>query len=235
MKRNTIIISSSVMFCLIFVSSTLAATITGTVKYEGNAPKFREIKMDADPVCLTQHNNPVYPQTLVLGEGNTMGNVFVHVVSGVPNKAYSPPSKPAVLDQKGCMYAPHVLGLMVGQPLKVLNSDGTLHNVHGLPKVNEEFNLAMPKFRKEITRTLDKPEFMFPLKCDVHPWMGAWVAVMEHPFFSVTKDDGIYTIGNLPAGKYEIDVWHEKLGIQKTSVILDEDETKEVNITFSKP
>lgn len=223
------------MFCLIFVSSTLAATITGTVKYEGNAPKFREIKMDADPVCLTQHNNPVYPQTLVLGEGNTMGNVFVHVVSGVPNKAYSPPSKPAVLDQKGCMYAPHVLGLMVGQPLKVLNSDGTLHNVHGLPKVNEEFNLAMPKFRKEITRTLDKPEFMFPLKCDVHPWMGAWVAVMEHPFFSVTKDDGIYTIGNLPAGKYEIDVWHEKLGIQKTSVILDEDETKEVNITFSKP
>jgi len=224
-----------IVFSLAFTSLTFAATITGKVQYKGDTPKLSEIKMDADPLCLTKHNSPVYPQTLVLGEGNTMGNVFVHVVGGLPKKEYTPPSEPVVLNQKGCMYEPHVLGVMVGQPLKILNPDGTLHNVHGLSKINDEFNIAMPKFREEITRTFDKSEFMFPMKCDVHPWMGAWVAVMGHPYFSVTKDDGVFVIKDLPAGEYQIEAWHEKLGIQKASVVLAEGETKEINFSFSKP
>lgn len=235
MKRYYLAFGFAFIACSIYVSLAFAATITGTVKYEGEVPKFKEIKMDADPSCLTHHNNPVYPQALVLGEGNTIGYVFVHVASGLPTKEYAPPSEPAVLDQKGCMYEPHVLGLMVGQTLKVLNPDGTLHNVHGIPKVNEEFNLAMPKFRQEITRTFNKQEFMFPMKCDVHPWMGAWVAVMAHPFFSVTKEDGLFKIENLPAGEYEIEAWHEKLGTKTTSVVLAEGDTKEISFSFSKP
>ncbi|MCA9405003.1 MAG: hypothetical protein KC684_00565 [Candidatus Omnitrophica bacterium] len=235
MKKYYMFFSFVFIFCIFCISSVSAATITGIVKYDGDAPKFKEIKMDADPICLTHHNNPVYPQVLLLGDDNSMGNVFIHIVSGLSGKKYSPPSEPAILDQKGCMYEPHVLGVMVGQTLKVLNPDGTLHNVHGTPKENQEFNIAMPKFRKEITRTFDKPEFMFPMKCDVHPWMGAWVSVMEHPFFSVTKDDGKFRIEDLPAGEYEIEAWHEKLGTKKATIVVAEGDTKEVNFLFSKP
>jgi len=219
----------------VFIPTAYGASVTGIIRYEGKAPKFREIKMDADPICLMKHATPVYPQTLVLGANNTMGNVFVHIVSGLPKKKYPPPTEPAVIDQKGCMYSPHVLGVMVGQPMKILNPDGTLHNVHALCKVNPEFNLAMPKFRKETTKVFDKEEFMFPVKCDVHPWMMSWISVMSHPYFAVTKEDGQFAIDNLPAGTYTVEAWHEKLGIQKASITLAEGGTNEMNFTFSRP
>lgn len=212
-----------------------AASISGTIKYKGDVPKFNEIKMDADPICLTHHTTPVYPQTLVLGEGNSMANVFVYVKGGLAPKTYPVPSEPLVIDQNGCQYAPHVAGVMTGQTVKILNPDGTLHNVHALCKVNPEFNLAMPKFRVETTKVFDKEEFMFPIKCDVHPWMNGWLSVMAHPFFATTKTDGKFKIDNLPAGTYEIEAWHEKLGTQKASVTVAGDETKEINFTFAKP
>jgi len=214
---------------------SFGASITGTIHYEGDAPKFKEIKMDADPICLSRHTEAVFPDILVLGEGSTMGNVFVHVKSGLAQKDYPIPEEPVVVDQNGCTYHPHVFGVRVGQPLKILNSDGTLHNVHVLPKINAEFNLAMPKFRKETTKIFDKAEFMFPIKCDVHPWMGAWMSVLEHPFFTTTKLDGVFTIGNLSAGTYQLEAWHEKLGTQVVDVTLAADETKEINFTFSRP
>jgi plastocyanin len=216
-------------------SMALAGTITGTVNYEGEVPRFKPIKMEADPMCLTHHSGEVMPQSLILGEGQTMANVFVHIVSGVAKKAYPPPAQTAVIDQKGCMYDPHVLGVMVGQTVKILNPDGTLHNVHALSKVNPEFNLAMPKFRTEVEKKFEKPEFMFLLKCDVHPWMGAWISVMDHPYFNVTKPDGKFIINDLPAGNYEIEAWHEKLGVQKQTVTLADGESKELNFTFVKP
>src|SRR3990167_1162472 len=166
---------------IFFISPVYAASISGVVKYDGAAPKFKEIKMDADPLCIEKHTSAVYPQTLVLGEGNTMANIFVHVKSGLPNQVHTAPAEPVVLDQKGCFYEPHVFGVMVGQPVKILNPDGTLHNVHAMSKINPEFNLAMPKFREEMTQTFSKAEFMFPIKCDVHPWMAAWISVMDHP------------------------------------------------------
>ncbi|MCA9405070.1 MAG: hypothetical protein KC684_00905 [Candidatus Omnitrophica bacterium] len=224
----------SIVLSFMWTAAVFAGTVKGVVTYEGPVPKFRELKMDADPICLTHHTEPVFPDILVLGEGNTMGNIFVHVTSGLKGKDYPVPTEPVVLDQKGCVYTPHVVGVHVGQPLDVLNPDGTLHNVHGTPKINPEFNIAMPKFRQKITRTFEKPEFMFTMKCDVHPWMGAWVAVMEHPFFNVTGKDGQFVLENLPAGQYEIEAWHEKLGTQKMQVTLGEDETKEINFTFTK-
>lgn len=229
---------SAVLFILSFIFSAThlhAATITGTIKYEGEAPKFKEIKMEADPICLTHHTTAVYPQTLVLGEGQTMGNVFVYVKKGLPAQKYPAPADPVVIDQKGCMYDPHVVGVMIGQPLKILNPDGTLHNVHALSKVNPEFNLAMPKFRTETSKIFDKEEFMFPVKCDVHPWMGAWVTVLSHPFFNVTKEDGKFKIDNLPAGTYTLEAWHEKLGPQDMDVTVAEGDSKEVNFVFSAP
>ncbi len=216
-------------------SAAPAASITGVVRYEGEAPKFKEIKMDADPICLAKHAEAVYPQTLVLGSDKSMGNVFVHVISGFPKKDYPVPAEPVVIDQHGCMYNPHIFGVMVGQPVKIMNPDGTLHNVHALCKNNQEFNLAMPQFRKETTKVFDKEEFMFAIKCDVHPWMLAWAAVMSHPYFSATKEDGKFAIHDLPAGTYEVEAWHEKLGTQKASVTLVEGETQEIQFTFSRP
>jgi len=234
-KKYFLVLLFSVINIFHLTCNTYAASINGTVKYDGAVPKLREIKMDADPICLTHHANPVYPQAIMLGENNEMANIFVHVVNGLPKKNYPVPPQPAILDQKGCVYEPHVLGVLVGQTVKILNPDGTLHNVHAMPKNNEEFNLAMPKFRKEVTRIFDKPDFMFPIKCDVHPWMGAWVAVMEHPYFSATLKDGKYIINDLPAGDYELEAWHEKLGTQRMKVTLAEGENKEINFTFSKP
>lgn len=234
-KHRAVVVFVNCLVVLFFVSSSQAASVSGVVKYEGTAPRFKEIKMDADPLCPEKHTGPVYPQTLILGDGNTMGNVFIYVKSGLPNQQYPAPAEPVVISQTGCMYDPHVFGVMVGQPVKILNPDGTLHNVHAMSKVNPEFNLAMPKFRTETTKVFDKPEFMFAFKCDVHPWMLAWGSVMSHPFFSVTKQDGKFTINDLPAGTYEIEAWHEKMGTQTASVTVTDGETKEANFTFSRP
>ena len=234
-KTKNVIALTIVVLGITGYSSAFAGTISGTITYDGEAPKFKPIQMEADPICMSKHSSPVYPQTLVLGEGNTMANVFVYVKNVPAQKNYPAPQQEVIINQNGCQYDPHVVGVMVGQPLKILNPDGTLHNVHALCKVNSEFNLAMPKFRTETVKTFEKEEFMFPIKCDVHPWMGAWVAVMAHPYFSTTKTDGKFSITDLPAGTYTIEAWHEKLGTQTTDVTIGADETKEANFKFSKP
>jgi plastocyanin len=224
----TIITSTQMVF---------AATITGVVTYEGDVPKLREIKMEADPICLTHNDgSSVYPKVITINEENQMKNVFIYVSQGLPNKKYPTPTEPVILDQKGCMYEPPVFGVMVGQPLKILNPDGTLHNVHALPKKNPEFNLAMPKFRKEVTKKFDIPEMMFQIKCDVHPWMVTLGSVMEHPFFAVTQADGSFKIENLPAGEYTIEALQQRLPSQKLTLnVTAEDKEKEINFKFSRP
>jgi len=165
-----------------------------------------------------------------------MGNVLVRVVKGLAaGKTWPAPKEPVVMDQVGCQYVPHVMGIMVGQPFKVLNSDGILHNVHALPKVNRQFNMAMPPARKEATETFGKEEGMFTVKCDVHPWMQSYMGVFSHPFFAVTKPDGKFSLANLDAGTYEIEAWHERLGIQKATVTLGASDTKPVSFKFSPP
>jgi plastocyanin len=214
---------------------TGTAAVSGTVTFTGTPPSLPTLDMAADPVCAGKHATPVPAQLLVLGPGNTMGNVFVKVSAGTPEGTYAAPSEPAVIDQNGCMYIPHVIGIMAGQELKFLNSDGILHNVHGLPKVNREFNLGMPASLTEKSVTLNQPEPLFPVKCDVHPWMNAYVAVMTHPFWAVTGEDGAYTIGNLPAGTYTIEAWHERLGTQTGSVTVAADGSQTLNFSFKVP
>jgi plastocyanin len=214
-----------------------AATITGTVTYDGKVPNLKPIDMTADAACAKMHGSTPQPSDmLVLGSGNTMGNIMVSVSSPLPaGKTYPAPTTPVVMDQKGCHYDPHVFGLMVNQPFKVLNSDGILHNVHALPKVNAPFNMAMPPTVKESSKTFGKAEGMFMIKCDVHPWMSSYAGVFTHPFFNVTKNDGKFTISNLDAGTYELTAWHEKLGTQKATVTVTGSETKSVNFKFSAP
>jgi len=217
--------------------SAMAGSISGTVRYEGAVPASatQPVKMDADPGCAKKHSTDVMPEFLVLGGGQTLGNVFVHVKGGLPAKQHTPPSDPVVLNQQGCRYEPHVMGVMVGQPFKILNSDGLLHNVHSLPKLNTGFNRAMPASVTEAEFEFTKEEFMFKVKCDVHPWMNAWIAVLPHPYFAVSGKDGKYKIDGLPAGTYEIEIWHEKLNTQSTSVTISGDENKTADFTFTPP
>jgi plastocyanin len=173
---------------------------------------------------------------LVLGSGNTMGNILVWVSKGLPSgKTFPVPKTPVTLDQKGCLYEPHVMGIMVGQTYRILNSDGVLHNIHTLPKVNPSFNKGMPGTLKEATTVFAKPEDVFHIKCDVHPWMSAYIAVFTHPFFSATGTDGKFTISGLDPGTYEITAWHEKLGTQTASITVAANETKTQNFKFSVP
>ncbi len=218
---------------LLLSATAVAGTVTGTVKFEGNAPKLRPLKMDADPGCAKKHSTPQMPEVLALGDGNTMGNIFVYV-KGVSGN-FPAPSEAAVLDQKGCKYVPHVMGVMVGQTFLIKNSDGLLHNVHSLPKVNQSFNRAMPAAVTEAEYTFDKEEFMFKIKCDVHPWMGAYVGVMTHPFFDVTGTDGKFEISGVPAGNYEIVAWHEKLGTKTSTVTVGDSDTQTVDFAMSVP
>jgi plastocyanin len=211
-----------------------AGTITGNVVYEGKVPNLRPLSVAAEPMCSKKHET-VPNEALVLGAGNAMANVLVRVVKGLPaGKAWPAPKEPVTMDQVGCQYVPHVMGVMVGQPFKVLNSDGILHNVHALSKVNRPFNMAMPPTRKEASETFTKEEGMFTVKCDVHPWMQAFVGVFSHPFFAVTKTDGKFAIPNLDSGTYEVEAWHEKLGTQKATVEVGA-ATKAVTFKFSPP
>ena len=211
-----------------------ASSVTGTVTFTGKPPALKPLAMDADPVCAKKHSGPVPAEMLVLGSGNSMANILVWVSKGLPaGKAWPAPKTPVVLDQRGCLYIPHVMGIMVGQPYRILNSDGVLHNIHTLPKINAAFNKGMPPTLKEATTVFEKPEEVFHIKCDVHPWMSAYLAVFVHPFFSATGTDGKFTISGLDPGTYEITAWHEKLGTKTASVTVGATDKKVQDFKFS--
>jgi hypothetical protein len=224
------------MLAAISLCPLLAGEVTGTVKWEGKAPPARALKMDADAACHAKHTEPVLDQRLVLGDGQTMADVVVRVVRGLPDKQWDPPKEAAVLDQNGCMYLPHVLGVMVNQDIKIKNSDGILHNVNVSAKENRGFNLGMPPTMKEAVKSFSRPEDIH-LKCNVHPWMTSVISVSAHPFFSVTGKDGKFTIKNLPPGTYEIEAWHhfDRIGSLRATVTIAADGDKVTqDFSFSK-
>jgi plastocyanin len=212
------------------------SSIIGTVTFAGTAPTLPPLTMNADPACAQMHSGPVANEMLALGSGNTLANIMVSVTEGLPaGRTWGVPAAPVTLDQNGCQYEPHVMGIMVGQTYRILNSDGVLHNIHTLPDLNRTFNRAMPATLTEVTTTFNTPEPMFQIKCDVHPWMSAYIGVFTHPFFSVTATDGQFTIAGLAAGTYEITAWHERLGMQTASVTIGADETQTQDFEFAVP
>jgi plastocyanin len=234
---NALWLAAGLVAMLFSPGVVVAATITGNVVFAGKPPALKPLPMEAEPVCHKKHGGKPGPnEALVLGSGSTMGNIMVWVSKGLPAGKTWPASKtPVVLDQDGCVYKPHVMGIMVGQPYRILNSDGILHNIHTLPKINPAFNRGQPATVKEMTTSFPKPENMFQVKCDVHPWMSAYIGVFTHPFFSVTGTDGKFTISDLPAGTYEITAWHERLGTQTASITVAANETKTQAFKFGIP
>lgn len=208
-----------------------AGKVSGKITFEGTPPAPTKIKMDADPVCAQRNPNGESEEVVVTGGG--LANVFVRVTEGLPaGKTYTAPTEAVTIDQNGCHYIPHVVGAMVGQPVQFLNNDGTLHNVHGMPKKNDQFNFAMPKFVKKKETSLKAPEVMIAVKCDVHPWMNGFIGVVENPYFAVSAKDGTYTISGLPAGEYTIEAWHEKLGTKTAKVKVEGTGTGTANFQF---
>lgn len=208
------------------------ASISGKVTFEGTVPPAPKIKMDADPVCLSQHGASVNAPLLVVNNKGVQ-YAFVFVASGTQGK-YAVPTAPAVFDQHGCMYEPHVLGVQAGQGVEIRNSDSTLHNVNAKSAQSSPFNLAMPTQGMKITKQFDKPEIMVPVRCNVHPWMQAYIGVVDHPFFAVSGSDGTFSITGLPAGTYTLQVWHETLGTQTQTVTVTDGQKASANFTFGK-
>jgi plastocyanin len=213
------------------VDPDLAARISGEILFEGVAPRRETIRMNSDPVC--ERGGAVLSERLIVGPDNQLQNVFVYVKDGLGNLAFPVPTEPVVLDQQACRYIPHVFGVQVGQRLEVVNSDPTLHNVHGVASTNQEFNTGQPEQGMRFTRTFSASEVMVPFKCDVHAWMSAYAGVVSHPFFAVTGPDGRFSLEGLPPGTYSIEAWHESLGTRLQSVTVAQKETRHIAFTFS--
>jgi len=198
------------------VSNAADGVITGKVMFKGTAPGEKSIDMAADANCKALHAAAPTTRHYVVNADGTLANVFVYVKSGpgVDGKKFDPPKEKVTLDQKGCLYQPYLMGIQVNQDLEVLNSDATLHNVHATPSINAEFNKGQPVQGMKFTHKFDKVETVPPVrfKCDVHPWMFAYVAVVPHPYFAVTREDGSYKISGVPAGDYVVEAFHLKAG-----------------------
>lgn len=214
------------------VDPATAGTVTGKILFEGTPPAPTAANVESDPVCKTSASaaTPETSQEVVVTDGK-LANVFVYISEGI-NGSFTPPTDPAVLDQVGCRYKPHVIGVMVGQKIQFKNSDPTLHNVHPTPTKNAGFNLAQASQGKVDEKVFDKEEVMIPVSCDVHGWMRSYVGVMSHPFFSVSGTDGSFSLKGVPPGKYTITAWHEKYGTQTQQVELAAKETKDISMTF---
>ena len=210
------------------------ATITGKVAFTGTKPVMKDIRgqMDAVPMCAKQHEGPIYSEEVIVNGNGTLKNVFVRVKDGLAAKTYTAPATAVGLDQKGCVYTPHVIGLMVGQHLEIANSDSTNHKIHPLPKLNKEWNESQPPQGEKKIKQFLKEEFMVPIKCNEHPWMRVYVGVSSHPFFAVTGEDGTFTIKGLPAGEYTLEAWHERYGVEEIKVKVGEKESKSADFSF---
>lgn len=214
------------------VDPATAASITGTVRFVGTPPVLRPIDMSAAPACVKANPSPVVPPDVVTGANGALANVVVYVKSGLGNYRYPARQTPVVLDQKNCMYAPHVLAVMVGQPFSVANSDPTMHNVHVMARHNRQWSSSQPVDSAPLKSTFERPEFAIPVLCNIHPWMRAYVFAFDQPYFAVTGTEGTFAIKNLPPGTYTIEAWHEPRQTLEQTVVLAPKQSKIISFAF---
>ncbi len=210
-----------------------AATVTGKVAFTGEKPSPKTLSMEATPACARAHSTPAKSEEVIVNGNGTLSNTLVWVKAGLPAKEWPTPSTAVKLDQKGCVYSPHVIAVMANQNIEVTNSDPTNHNIHPLPKTNREWNESQPPNGEAKMKQFPREEIMIPVKCNVHPWMRSYVSVVGHPFFAVTGDDGSFSIKGLPPGDYTIEAVHEKYGAKEMKVTVGAKESKAVDFSFA--
>lgn len=225
-----IVLATGAFLVFAYGADVGSSTLAGKVSFSGTTAPPQKVKLAADPKCAALHPDGLELQPVKVKDGG-LADALVYVKSALAS-SYPPPTEPVVLDQSGCEYHPRMVVVMVGQPLRIRNSDPTLHNIHPRPTVNREFNIGQPRQGMEATRTFDTPELLIPTACEVHPWMRAYISVLDHPFFAVTKDDGSFEIKGLPAGEYEVEAYHGKLKGQSQKVTVKDAEAATLNFTF---
>jgi len=210
--------------------ASAGASVVGKVKFTGTLPQPTKVSMNSDPSCAKLHPGPAVTQDFVTGSDNSLGNVIVFISDGLGNRTFDAPTQEVTFEQKGCMYEPHVVAMRTNQKLKMVNSDNTTHNVHPLPSNNREWNKAEPA-GSTMEESFPREEVAIPVKCNVHPWMKAYVGVIGSPYFQVTGKDGSFELKNVPPGTYTVEAWHESLGTQDAMVTIGPKESKAVAIT----
>ncbi|MFI5253689.1 MAG: carboxypeptidase regulatory-like domain-containing protein [Bacteroidota bacterium] len=233
MSFKAITFTTTIMTVLLSVQG-FSGNLTGKINFKGTPTAKQMIKMNADPKCFKMHGNKdVASEQTTVNSNGSLKDVFIYVKKGLEGKTFPTPTEKVTIDQKGCMYTPHVFGIMAKQQLEIVNNDPVIHNIHALPKNSPAFNIGQPKMGQKNVKTFDKPEIMVKVKCDVHPWMGAWVGVLNNPFYAVSDDKGNYTIKGLPAGEYDLEAWHEKFGTQILHVKVGGGDTNNADFTFN--
>ncbi len=197
------------------VDPATAGTISGKVLFQGEAPVMPVIDMSSNPNCERQHPTPFRAETVVVNPNKTLRNVYIHIKDGLTPARWAPPAQTAKLDQNGCVYAPHMQGILEGQDLEILNSDPVNHNVHAECQKNPAWNESQAPRAEHKFKKFSNEETIFPFTCSVHPWMRAWIGVSKHPFFAVTGPDGSFRIEGVPPGTYTVEAIHEKLGAKE--------------------
>jgi plastocyanin len=211
------------------IDLTTAGTVSGTVNFDGTPPPAAKIDMSQDPACKGTNTAEA-----VVVNGGRLANVFVYVKDGLGNHTFDIPKEAVTLDQQGCRYHPHMLGVMAGQDLKIVNSDPTTHNIHPQPRDNREWNESQPPQSAPLSKSFAREEILLPVKCNQHPWMKMYINVVKNPYYAVTGADGKFEIKDLPPGDYTLAFVHEKLGEKDQKVTLAAKENKTVDETFKQ-
>jgi carboxypeptidase family protein len=214
------------------VDPITAGTVSGKIRFTGKRPRTTTIDMSEDPACVEAHRGKAIDESLLVSSNGELADAFVYVKKGLEGKNFEIPSTPVTIDQNGCWFRPRVLGIQTNQILEVTNSDPVTHNIHPMGQMNREWNHSQGPGDAPLIRKFIKPEIMIPVKCNIHHWMRAYIGVVDHPYFAVSKQDGSYTIADLPPGTYTIEVWHESLGAQEQQITVVPHANVVANVTF---